>query len=83
MAHETWEAEKTRYQLHQGPNGVIVYRLKAEFVIAGELLHHICPRCYEARKKSLLQPRVRRGPITVCPTCETEFRCHIQDLSDS
>ncbi len=50
---ETWKAIEDRYRLQKLPPGVHVYELKPE-VAAGEPHHYICQKCYQNRKRSIL-----------------------------
>lgn len=74
---ESWETEKSRYELHEtgtpGYSG-LAYSLRDEYVKASEPIHHICPNCYEDRKKSILQLPANQRKATyflICPRCET------------
>jgi hypothetical protein len=76
---ETWETEKERYQLHKTAGGGFVWSLKNE-TESRELPHQICARCYEDRKRSILQPKPRSiaavqhagWPALICPVCKSE-----------
>lgn len=54
LKFEKWDAEKERYQLAEVAPGAFAYALKAG-AEHGEPPHHICPACYEQRRKSILQ----------------------------
>ena len=75
---ENWAADKSRYELCQTGDSYeagFAYRLRKEDVETSEPIHHICPNCYEDRKKSILQKRFR-GMMAVleCPRCSAEIR---------
>jgi Zn finger protein HypA/HybF involved in hydrogenase expression len=79
---ETWDAEKTRYELKSLAPGSFAYGLKAN-ENGSEPIHYICQSCYENRKKSILQ-RKPPNPIAaqefgekatyVCPRCHSEIQ---------
>ena len=46
---ETWDNEKTRYELKAFGTGAFAYALKTE-AQQGEPMHQICPTCYANRK---------------------------------
>ena len=73
---ENWAAEKKRYQLTDFGGGTFAYLLKPE-ASEGEPEHRVCPNCYQAGRKSILQfdakmyasSRDRYG----CPACKGQF----------
>ena len=70
-----WEADKQRYELKRYDPGVFFYALK-ENEAAGEPIHHLCAKCYQESKKSIIQRTGRamaREPSHFCPLCKTEF----------
>ena len=70
VAHERWEQERARYALCQPERGCFVYGLKPDDA-SGEPRHWLCPNCYQAGKKSILQ---RFNDIChTCPSCGTNF----------
>lgn len=80
IAHfETWDDEKTRYELKEFGRGAFAYSLRQD-AANGEPIHQICPTCYSNRRKSILQivpgnnARTALGirPVHRCPVCKTE-----------
>jgi len=72
---KAWEGEKERYQLTEVGAGVFAYALKPE-TQSSEPPHLLCQRCYEDRRKSMLQATQRldmRRRVHICPTCKTEL----------
>jgi Zn finger protein HypA/HybF involved in hydrogenase expression len=74
---ETWNAEKQRYELKAISPGALAYALKAE-AAGPEPFHHICQRCYEKGKKSILQfspsAMAELIPNTFdCPECKAKI----------
>lgn len=77
---EAWEATKKRYELKQTSAGGYAWFLK-EDAQGAELPHKICAKCYEERKRSILQPKgrsiaaVQMGshPMLVCLACRSEI----------
>lgn len=51
---EAWETQKHRYQLQRLDPGGFVCALKPDMA-GGEPLHYVCPKCFENRKRSILQ----------------------------
>jgi hypothetical protein len=79
---ETWNAEKSRYQLKSIQPGVTVYALK-EGMESGEEPHYLCPTCYNRGQKSILQKETRTPGMVimqVCHECSTELIEHGQRL---
>lgn len=72
---EAWDTEKQRYELKELGQGTLAYAPK-ESVSSSEPPHWICAQCYEAGKKSILQPEVRfpgRTEVYVCHSCGSEL----------
>jgi hypothetical protein len=74
---EIWNSEKTRYELVDvGSRGsVFAFRLKPE-ARGAEPLHLLCARCFEGRKRSILQATTElRMALRVhnCPECGTDY----------
>lgn len=61
---KAWETEKQRYELKSVGNGTFAYVLK-EDTESSEPFHFLCTKCYEDRKKSILQPSPQ--PATAPP----------------
>src|SRR5271170_6381489 len=74
---ETWDREKARYQLTDAfpGRGVFVHALISE-AARGEPFHVLCHKCFEHRKRSILQAteelRMRRR-VHVCHECGAEY----------
>jgi hypothetical protein len=69
-----WNREEQRYHLTKH-GGALTYSVKPGME-NGEPLHRLCPRCYQQRKKSLLQPhgRTPSGQEKVsCLSCKAEL----------
>jgi uncharacterized small protein (DUF1192 family) len=77
---EAWEATKDRYELKKTKGGGLAWFLKGD-AQGSELPHQICTKCYEERKRSILQPKGRSGPeahlgiaaTLYCPACKSEI----------
>jgi hypothetical protein len=75
---ETWNSEKSRYEMKDVNPGrwpVIVYALKRD-AAGPEPFHLICPKCYQHRKKSILQatPDLKmRLRVHICQECKADF----------
>ena len=71
---ESWEAQKNRYKLEKLPPSIFVYTLKPEMA-SGEPEHHICAKCYEHRKRSILHGMGKEGGIETfhCRECDSKF----------
>jgi hypothetical protein len=75
---ETWDGEKTRYQMkdvNPDRGSVFVYALKPESA-SGEPMHFLCAKCFQHRHKSPLHglPKLERGQrMHFCPECKTEY----------
>lgn len=73
LAHnEEFAADMKRYKLNVPWPGSTVYALDAE-MSNGEPAHYLCPNCYQAKKKSILQTvRVENNFLAfACPSCRT------------
>ena len=79
---ETWEREKARYRLVETAPRAFAYRLNETEVARGEPLHHICPHCYEQRRKSILQANPEDLHSLRCPACQTEIAYPQEGLSE-
>lgn len=74
---EDWRKEATRYELKELASGVYVYTIK-ETAKSSEPVHYLCAKCYNERKKSILQ-RTRQsldGTHYVCHSCSSEIIDH-------
>jgi hypothetical protein len=75
---ETWDSEKERYGLIKvGDASVFAYALKDE-AKGTEPFHLLCAKCYQHRKKSILQDTpisivASKPRSTFCPECKTTF----------
>jgi hypothetical protein len=75
---ETWDREKTRYQMkdvNPGRGSVFVYALKPE-AAGGDPPHFLCAKCFQHRLKSPLHgsPNLEKGQRKhFCPECKTEY----------
>jgi spore cortex formation protein SpoVR/YcgB (stage V sporulation) len=77
---ETWERDKQEYTITSLPSGTIVYQFVSD-TPTSKPPHYICAKCYEKRKRSILQP-VRKSAASFalqipdqlrCPECKTDF----------
>jgi hypothetical protein len=79
---EAWEATKQRYELKKTRSGGIAWFLKTE-AEGTEIPHQICTKCYEERKRGILQPKPQpssaaagflgSAPTLICLTCKSEI----------
>lgn len=69
-----WDAQKERYELTEVAARAFAYALKPD-AAGSEPLHWICPTCYHAGKKSILQGRQMSygGWTHDCPSCKLEI----------
>jgi Zn finger protein HypA/HybF involved in hydrogenase expression len=77
-ALKSWEAEKQRYELKRYDSGSLFYTLK-EAEARGEPVHHLCAKCYNNGKPSIIQRTgsvMAREPSHFCPECKTQFHVH-------
>ena len=80
IRHETWTAEKQRYELKEIALGSFAYALKKE-AQGSEPMHFICQTCYENGKKRILQIHHKHhghAPLSqrsnyICPECKAEI----------
>src|SRR5262245_61564345 len=73
-----WEAVKGRYRLGDMGTGAFVY-VHAPEPDGKEPTHWLCARCFDERKRSVLQYNNRtadRGRVYVCPTCRGAIVVH-------
>jgi hypothetical protein len=76
---EAWETTKQRYELKKTPGGGLAWFLKQD-AQSTQPPHQICTKCYEERKRSILQPEGRSGPAVqmgkpaklYCPACSSK-----------
>lgn len=72
-AFENWEDEKRLYSLADAGNGAMVYRFdSADQTVPA---HNLCPTCFHAGRKSILQPEERnpgRNQHLLCNTCKLD-----------
>jgi hypothetical protein len=66
---EDWKVEAAKYSLKELVPGALVYAPNSD---AGDTApeHWLCTRCYQERKKSILQ-RTIMPRVYVCPACQT------------
>lgn len=71
---ETWKAEKQKYELREFAPGIYALSLK-ETERGGEPAHRLCARCFEHRKKSILQKEREWdfGRLLKCHECGSEL----------
>lgn len=72
---EKWEAEKQRYQLTEIATGVFAYTSKRDSE-RPEPAHMICAKCYEDRRKSILQSdgiSTYGQESLICSRCTTKI----------
>jgi len=75
---ESWGHERIRYQLidvNPGRAPVFAWALKAE-AANGEPFHVLCAKCFEHRRKSILQATTEirmRQRVHVCMECRSEY----------
>ncbi|MEM7621389.1 MAG: hypothetical protein AAF228_13255 [Pseudomonadota bacterium] len=70
-----WSADKARYELKEIAPGVTAYAIK-EPMQDGEFKHHICVKCFQHNKKSILQKEIRspgRARVLTCKECKSDF----------
>jgi ribosomal protein L32 len=74
-ASDEWKEQKDRYKLVDYGAGTFAWELRPE-CSNGEPAHRVCPKCFEKRKRSILQFKNRtyaHQDFFVCNSCETEF----------
>ena len=77
---EAWDAEKDKYELtaieqENRAGKILVYVLKEE-AGGSEPKHYLCPRCYQEKRKSILQPEtldIGQVNVLVCQSCGGEL----------
>jgi len=71
MEIESWEKEKTKYELIKIGEGVHVFSLKPEYE-SSMPPHYICTTCYHDNKKSILVAEYISSDESkyVCPKCK-------------
>jgi hypothetical protein len=76
---ENWNHESERYQLTSLASDILVYTVKPGKE-NGEPPHKLCARCYNERKKSILQRKDKSmsGTTFICHTCNSEILDHSQ-----
>jgi DNA repair exonuclease SbcCD ATPase subunit len=82
---KSWETEKKRYELKRYDPGVFFYVLKVAEA-AGEPIHHLCTKCYQEDKKSIIHRTgntMAREATHFCPKCRTEFYVWLRNASDN
>jgi hypothetical protein len=74
MEVQKWNQVESSYELTKLSNGVFVYSYKVSNQNI-EPAHYACPKCFQSKKKSILQPLRRIGNNTVhkCPECKDSF----------
>jgi PHP family Zn ribbon phosphoesterase len=72
IAYDKWETEKAKYALKKVAKDVFVYELQPAHA-AGQPIHHICPKCYEARQKGILQRQNEDWDGMYCPVCDAVY----------
>jgi len=72
---EQWDAESKRYVLKEIGRGVFVYSLKETVDSGGEPPHNICPKCFQDKRKSILQAVAtsQYGTRFKCFSCQSEI----------
>lgn len=74
-AYESWEVQKARYKLVDYGASTFAWELRAD-EFDKEPLHRVCPKCFEQKKRAILQFRHRTAghqDLFVCSSCATEF----------
>jgi hypothetical protein len=63
-----WAAIEAKYSIVQAPGGATVMRTEEPPVP-----HYACPRCFEDRKRQILQDRRVASGTYDCPACKAQF----------
>lgn len=73
-ALQSWDEERSRYSLRDYGNQTFAYELIPAKAHEGEPSHRLCPRCFEARKKSILQFQYENFGVKYfrCLECSSE-----------
>ncbi len=82
-SYEDWKKIAARYRLKDFGASTFAYELIPEHA-DGEPTHRICPRCFEDRKRSVLQFAFRTASHQdkySCPSCGIEYLFGHQDTS--
>lgn len=76
---KAWDREKERYVLSEIGPGVLAYAVKAD-AQGSEPFHLLCPRCYQDRKKSILQFEGDYWGVAhfKCHSCSSEIKVAIK-----
>jgi hypothetical protein len=77
---EAWEATKARYEMKKTSGGGVAWFLKKD-AQGSEPPHEICAKCYEERKRNILQPKGRSisavqfgsWPMLICLACKSQI----------
>lgn len=72
VAYEKWEAERAKYALTEVADGVFVYVLQPQHA-SGHPIHWLCPKCYEERKKGILQRQQAGFDSRICSICQSVY----------
>ena len=77
---EKWSEIERQYELKEIASGVFVYTYKQSDVNR-EPMHWLCAKCYNERKKSILQRtrHVIAGIFYICHTCNSEINDHSKE----
>ena len=74
-ANDDWNEQKARYKLVDFGAGTFAWQLRPE-CSNGEPAHRACPKCFEQRKRAIMQFKNRtyaHQDCYVCTSCDTEF----------
>ena len=76
--YENWEQIAAQYELCKMPGGALVYEYNRECDPVDKDItpHLLCPRCFEQKRKSLLQPFSKYMGTEICPLCDKKFKVH-------
>jgi len=79
---EDWRIEAASYKLTEVASGVYVYA-KEKTTTSSEPYHYLCAKCYNDRKKSILQriSKTMMGIEYICHTCKSEILDHSQSYN--
>ena len=74
---EAWETTKNRYEMKNTSGGGFAWFLKKD-AQGSEPPHEICAKCYEEKKRNILQPKQPSAaagmlPELYCPACKTRI----------
>lgn len=69
--YENWNAKAANYELKELVTGAFVQALKPS-AQTGEPSHYACPKCFEKRKRSVLQGIDKEALFYRCPECSFE-----------